>query len=557
MILSNKLFFLFLIFCCLVKISAQVVINEIIFRGNENFTAEELRSQIRSHAGEEFDQRTANADVQLLLDFYKQKGFYHIKINSPQIETLKEKKLNLIFKIEVTEEPEINEVYLNGTSYISKKKIRDELIAEKPNLSTLPNYIKAVVDFYADRGFLFAQVQIDSLRIADDMINVHLGINEGKYCGFENYRARGNKVTKERTLLKISRLQSAEKINPDILEIAAENIRRKQYIKECEIFPVDHETLLFEVTEDRMSLISGILGYNDDPEKKQNFTGFFNIDFLNLFGTDRSISFNWESLTADRSYLEFSYHEAGFYRYPFSADITIARTEYDSTYIKNQLEAAVYYYDIFNKYGIFYGQDDIIPGSRKENTIEKDLFRRIGFFWERNAVDHYLNPRRGTRYDLRYYYIFSQQEEKNITKQALEFGWKYYFPLKTRWVFHTAINGKIIENKSLKEIEYFQLGGNQDLRGFTEEQFSGYRISWTNFELRYLLGKKSRVFLFTDHGFVENHEFRLWKLFGFGLGLRTQTKLGILGIDYGFGFDGEELRNPLDGIIHFGIETKL
>jgi len=75
-------------------------------------------------------------------------------------------------------------------------------------------------------------------------------------------------------------------------------------------------------------------------------------------------------------------------------------------------------------------------------------------------------------------------------------------------------------------------------------------------EFRYLLGKDTRFFLFTDYGYVENSFYRYGKLFGFGFGLRIATRLGLFGFDYGFGYQ-ERLRNPLEGIVHFGIETKL
>ena len=114
-----------------------------------------------------------------------------------------------------------------------------------------------------------------------------------------------------------------------------------------------------------------------------------------------------------------------------------------------------------------------------------------------------------------------------------------------------------IENKKLTSLDCFNLGGSQNLRGFNENQFYGYRIGWLNLEFRYLLSRKSRAFIFSDYGYAESKEYRFGKLFGFGFGLRLETRLGMLGIDYGFGYCNGELRNPIDGIIHFGIESKL
>ena len=64
------------------------------------------------------------------------------------------------------------------------------------------------------------------------------------------------------------------------------------------------------------------------------------------------------------------------------------------------------------------------------------------------------------------------------------------------------------------------------------------------------------IILFTDHGFVENEFYRYGKLFGFGFGLRLETKLGLLGIDYGLSYH-KKFKNIMNGVVHFGIETKL
>jgi hypothetical protein len=36
-----------------------------------------------------------------------------------------------------------------------------------------------------------------------------------------------------------------------------------------------------------------------------------------------------------------------------------------------------------------------------------------------------------------------------------------------------------------------------------------------------------------------------------------QTRLGLLGLDYGIGYHNGDVRNPLDGILHVGIKTNL
>ena len=106
--------------------------------------------------------------------------------------------------------------------------------------------------------------------------------------------------------------------------------------------------------------------------------------------------------------------------------------------------------------------------------------------------------------------------------------------------------------------EQFKLGGARTLRGYREEQFHGSRVIWANLEYRLLHGRRSWSFLFLDAG----HYFRQVRdplagaigqvsgeKVGYGVGLRVDSRLGILGVDYGLG-EGDGLT---EGKVHFGV----
>jgi len=201
--------------------------------------------------------------------------------------------------------------------------------------------------------------------------------------------------------------------------------------------------------------------------------------------------------------------------------------------------------------------EDIFPGNRRPKIVANTVFRKLGGFWNFSNLDFFYNPSKGSEYSIRYYTIFSKIGNKSTSKQAIELKWHKYYEVKNRIVLAGLFNANVIEKKKLTEFETFDLGGNKDLRGFIENQFSGYQVSWTNLEFRYLLNRKSRIYIFTDYGYVNNLNYKFDNLFGFGIGLKIETRLGLLGIDYAFSYQENEFRNPLDGIIHFGLESKL
>ena len=116
------------------------------------------------------------------------------------------------------------------------------------------------------------------------------------------------------------------------------------------------------------------------------------------------------------------------------------------------------------------------------------------------------------------------------------------------------LHGAHIESDKdqLQLSDHFWLGGFGTLRGYRENQFHGTTISWVNIEYRFIIGRNSRVFLFNDWGFYQYKErtgITKDTLYGYGIGIRFETPLGIMGVDYGFG-RGDTFST---GKIHFGI----
>ena len=121
-------------------------------------------------------------------------------------------------------------------------------------------------------------------------------------------------------------------------------------------------------------------------------------------------------------------------------------------------------------------------------------------------------------------------------------------------VFAFNFNGFHIEGDKdqLQLSDHFWFGGFGSLRGYRENQFHGTTVSWINLEYRFIVGRNSRVFLFSDWGFYQYEEATGIKndiLPGYGVGIRFDTPLGIMGVDYGLG-RGDTFST---GKIHFGL----
>jgi outer membrane protein assembly factor BamA len=558
------LFLSLLFFFCQLAADSVMRIKEIEFHGNKAISSKELKEKLLSKTGEQYNQKTALEDCQSLSELYEERGFSSVKVGYPEAIPLTPNEISLHFKIDEGEQLLINSINFKGNQYLSSERLSDYLSISKATkipLKQLNTIIEQIVELYAEKGYLFAQVEIEKIDSNDNGLEADLSIDEGNYCRFENLIFEGNKTTTDKTILKISGLNQLRVYGLSQLQRAEENVRKKEYIKDFSIVPINHNTLLLKTTEEKMTAISGLIGYDSAAIGRGNrLTGFLNLKFLNLYGTDRELSFSWRRLHSSRESIEFGFHESGPFSVPIAADLFLHRETVDSTYISTTFDVETYYYNLRNKYGIYAGIDEYFPGQRRPIIIEKSSHKKMGVFWEYSSLDYLYNPTQGMDLKIKHILIVNKEQRKWEQRQATELHWGFYTPLTKRTVLMIAVNGKQTENEKLREYELYTLGGANSLRGFREAQFSGFRVGWVNFETRYLLAKNSRVFLFTDYGAVQydlsdNVKTRN-DLVGFGLGLRIETRIGFIGIDYGLGHSGGELTHPLDGMVHFSLETK-
>jgi outer membrane protein assembly factor BamA len=125
-----------------------------------------------------------------------------------------------------------------------------------------------------------------------------------------------------------------------------------------------------------------------------------------------------------------------------------------------------------------------------------------------------------------------------------------------------GLHGRKISSSRLEQSDLYQIGGTNTVRGYRENQFYGSQTVWSNLEYRFLTGRSSSVFGLFDAGYFSRPSDELRHkefgydissqenfLYGYGIGARIETALGIIRVSYalseGDGFSA--------GKIHFGI----
>ncbi|MBT4576026.1 MAG: hypothetical protein HOB92_06110, partial [Candidatus Cloacimonetes bacterium] len=221
--LKYKILCLILLFC--VILSAELRIGEIIFEGNNLISDKDLSINISSSTGSTFNQTLLNKDAKRISNYYSSKGLFNIKVHTPKIITHSPTRIEVIFKIEELNEAKITKLSFAGNSYITNSKLSSALIQKDFTLTELAASINTLVEYYAYSGFLFAEVELDSLIIVKEDLTAFISIDEGRFCKFTEYVFKGNKTTRDEILIRISRLSKMKNITPAILQQAANNIQ--------------------------------------------------------------------------------------------------------------------------------------------------------------------------------------------------------------------------------------------------------------------------------------------------------------------------------------------
>ncbi len=520
---------------------------EITISGNVLIPTAEIKNSISAKKGQIYSSKIISEDMKKIIDLYKKKGFYNVIVKYPKIITASPQNIKVVYKIMENPRLKIKKVIFEGNKYVPDKLLKEN-IDKNFYLSELPSKINNLVAYLNELGYFFASVKVKkTVKINQNELSVILKLDEGDFCEFNKFVFRGNKVTSDKNLLKVSGLNEVKKITPRILKIAAENISRQNYIKNCTVLPINKNEILIDVEENKMNYFNGIAGYNNKMKKGEKLSGFLNFSFLNIAGEGRAVNFKWKNIPSKVKFVSISYNQPYIGNYPIGFDANFEREE--KNYIKTETGWKIFLNKINYKYGFsFYYLYIYSKGGDNYFKPEKNI--KPGFWGEANFTDSFFYPSKGYRFLFHYYLILG-----NKKKQAIESAFEKFFPLKRDLVLFGKIATNLVQNKELSEYDYFHLGGLNNLRGYLDDSFFGYIVAWSNLELRYLAEGKSTFFFFTDWGYVKNLDTTRGKLFGMGIGMRLATKIGIFEFDYGLGLQDGRLRNPMNGIIHFGISS--
>ena len=210
------------------------LLKDIRIEGVKKSKSEDFIKENNLNIGAKVTENLTTTTKNYIRNHYKEKGYLNTKVLTSVTDvndTLVTNTVNMLVKVDKGERVKINDIIIAGNEKISDKKIRKQL---KKTKSKFPlrfwkrsKYIaedykegkQAIISKYKEKGYRDARIVGDSIaRISDDLIDLHLKVEEGKKYYFGDITFLGNSVYSDEQLQRKLILKKGDVCNGVLLE---------------------------------------------------------------------------------------------------------------------------------------------------------------------------------------------------------------------------------------------------------------------------------------------------------------------------------------------------
>ena len=396
-----------------IDLGNKAKILKISFIGDKKFKDSSLRNVILSEeykfwkfiSGNKFlNENLVNFDKRLLNNFYKNKGYYNVKIESSFANYLGNDEFEIIYNISPGDKFYFNEFILNlpqdyeEVNFIELKKIFKKLKGKNYSLNSIDELLSEIDKIVLNEQFEFLKSSVVE-NIDGDLINLTFNIDESEKFYVDKINIYGNNVTREevirnnllvdegdpynellqtKTLNNIKSLNFFNKVDFDVLDGAVDNTKIINITVEekptGEIMAgaglgTDGGTVVFGIKENNF-LGRGIEFSTDVNVSAESVKGKISLNNPNFQGSDKSLRTSIESTVTDRL-TNFGYrsNKSGFsigsgFEYYDDLYLTTGISSYVEKLDTNSTASAALrkqegsYFDTFFNYTLSYDKRD-------------------------------------------------------------------------------------------------------------------------------------------------------------------------------------------------------
>ena len=552
------------------------VLTKVEIEGNVEIPTEEILKSVTSIPGLPLTEESVTRDLQSIYAM----GWFHDVY--PTFQLVPE---GVQVTYHVMENPNFERLEVTGNTKISTEKIRSIVNLHKGkmvNIREATRKLQFVEEQYRRDGYILARLTDVALH-PDGVLAVQ--INEGIV---EDFKVKGNVKTKDKVILREIRLKKGEPFNSTLARRSLQRIQNLGFFEDVnmKLNPGRAPNAVeMEITVQEAN--TGTFGIGAGYSDADGFIGMITIGDKNFRGTGESIQLRWEFGGADNKNYELTYRRPWLDKKETSLNLSIYNVtneyadydrdgdeiaRYDKKRVGQELTLGRPQGEFVSHYVTLKHRDDKykdeVSGYKPqyyENSFTIEELDRIDskYYKYRDKWPHSYEDRRkenfGTTNSISYNRVYDSRD--NVfdphagKRNSYTFEWaglggdfkfekitvnyRYYFPVqRNRVLAFDLAAGYAWGDMPLSQ--RFSVGGADTLRGYRDDQFRGNSMLRGTAEYRFPIRNKVQGVVFYDYGYAwdkrDQKKFDLSLMeAGYGLGLRINSPLGPIKLDWGKG----------------------
>lgn len=480
---------------------------------------------------------------------------------------------------------------LQSTGYVQRKFTQQVF-----NPIALQSLQEKMLDYYEKHGYPFASVSLDHIMIQNDSMSARLMVDKSIRYHVDSIHVAGPLKISRKFLQRYLDIENGSLYDASRLKQIDKRIAELGFVKSIQ--PADVSLLgagavvNIYAEPKKSSQVDAIVGFLPAAglEKKLQVTADVLLDLQNLLGNGENILVKWQQLQPKSPRLNLGFTYPYIFNSKFGINFLFDLFKKDSSFLQLNALAGLKFDVTQNQTGklfLEWQSASLLEGGVDTNRVklEKKLPLNIdvtavnaGVNYNYNNTDFRLNPRKGNELAIELVTGIKTIEKNNDIINIKDNSYNYarlydslklksyqlritanaahYFNISGLSVLKTALNGGYYNSPSIFRNELYQVGGYRLLRGFDEQSIYATRYLVGTVEYRYLIGANSFLFTFLDLGVaaakyqeVNNSN----QYGGLGLGIRFETRAGLLNLSYAAGKRSDVPFNLREASkLHFG-----